>query len=208
LIENFKNIKPHSSEKVVVRLISFLEKELPQFTLSEAYKKNYQKAFYHNEKQCSSAIAVFISKYRNGYSCIPEINQRGTSSGDLGFYFNNDLIFIVEAKVLPTPLTHARNEFEYVHGKGAGIERFKQGLHGIDFQHKDLRVNGMFAYIKNNEFLYWFKKVNQWILDAKWDNSEILRKGYFSSIAKLKSTHIRIKSGEQVVLHHFWIKIS
>ena len=117
------------------------------------------------------------------------------------------LIFTIEAKLLPTPVTGSkRNEFEYVYGKGGGIQRFKDGNHGVDNQDSYLLENAIIAYIKENDFDFWLETINTWILAAKWDKSELLKADYFKIIAKLKSIHSGVNSSE-VNLHHFWVNV-
>jgi hypothetical protein len=65
----------------------------------------------------------------------------------------------------------------------------------------------MIAYIKENDFEYWFSKVNQWVLDANWGEAEQLEKIYFKSIGKLFSRHTRQKTVD-VSLYHFWIYVN
>ncbi|MCI0513785.1 hypothetical protein L0128_11270, partial [candidate division KSB1 bacterium] len=100
-----------------------------------------------------------------------------------------------------------RAEHEYVYGKGAGIQRFKDGFHGIDNRGNPLSDNGMIAYITEKDFEYWLSKINQWILDAQWSDSEQLTKIYFTTIAKLFSQHPR-QATTALRLHHFWIEVN
>lgn len=53
---------------------------------------------------------------------------------------------------------------------------------------------------------FWLDKVNQWVLDIKWNEAEKLQKIYFGVYAKLHSTH-GLQNQEDIVLHHFWINI-
>jgi hypothetical protein len=132
--------------------------------------------------------------------------QKGSHSIDIGVYQGSNLIFTIETKVLPTPKKNQRKEHEYVYGKGAGIQRFRDGFHGVDNQDNPLSENGMIAYIKEKDFEHWFSKVNRWILDAGWNKSEQLQKVYFKSTARLFSEHPREKSSV-ISLYHFWFSI-
>jgi hypothetical protein len=121
-----------------------------------------------------------------------------------------DLIFTIEAKLLPTPKGNSKNlrdEHEYVYGEGAGIQRFKDGNHGRDNLDNILPENAMIGFLKENDFDFWLQKINQWVRDANWVESEILEKIYFKSTGKLKSKHRRSDKSD-LLLHHFWIKVA
>ena len=136
--------------------------------------------------------------------------QNGSSTVDIGIYKGSNLIFTIEAKLLPIPVRGKkgkRKEYEYVHGKGAGIQRFKDNNHGLDNSGNLLVENGLIAFVKQDSFETWFLKINQWILDANWPETEQLQKDYFSQIAKLKSTHKRIDNSK-LILHHFWVNVA
>jgi hypothetical protein len=136
--------------------------------------------------------------------------QSGSHTIDIGVYQGSNLIFTIEAKLLPTPKgtrKKPRAEHEYVYGRGAGIQRFKDGFHGVDNRSKPLSESGIIAYIKEQKFEYWLSKINQWILNARWDKSEQLEKIYFKSIGKLLSKHPR-QEAPDIRLYHFWIYIN
>jgi hypothetical protein len=98
------------------------------------------------------------------------------------------------------------HEQKYVYGKGAGIQRFKDENHGLDHENNLLPECGLIAYVKQNDFQYWFVAINQWIVDASWNGSEKLEIVFINGIARLKSKHIR-KGGSEVLLSHFWLKV-
>ena len=64
----------------------------------------------------------------------------------------------------------------------------------------------MIAYVKENDFEFWHHKVNQWIIDANWNDSEQLQKVYINAIARLRSSHKRSDNTE-VILYHFWVYV-
>ncbi len=115
--------------------------------------------------------------------------------------------FVMEAKRLPTP-TNTR-EKEYVIGKttsgnpNGGIERFKLGKHGIGHSHC-----GMLAFVENEEYQYWLRKINSWIAELYpvWSENEFLE------LQKNHTHHSHCKSKvkrekDEVIIDHFWIKI-
>jgi hypothetical protein len=100
---------------------------------------------------------------------------------DLYFYnleegITNTALFVIEAKILPTP-SPAKREKEYVIGENfkvsgakecnGGIERFKLEKHGFT-----LKESGLIAFIENDNFTNWINKINTWIEDISKINSE------------------------------------
>jgi hypothetical protein len=198
------NPKHKQDRKTIIKnLVMFVEKELPNFPNSQEFIDILEKK--KNENQHSRAFCVFMnSKSKSKYDFQREVSQIANSTVDIGVYKASLLIFLIEAKILPIP---EREEYEYVYGKGGGIQRFKDNKHGLDDKNNLLPENGMIAYIKKEDFDYWLDKVNQWILDAGWSESEKLEKIYFEVIAKLKSKHTRIDNSE-LTLHHFWVYVT
>jgi hypothetical protein len=143
-----------------------------------------------------------ICKSRFYFGC--ENAQKGSSVIDIGVYFGSILIFTIEAKLLPIP---EREEFEYVYGKGGEIQRFKDGKHGVDNSNNFLPENGMISYIKEKDFDYWFDKINQWIVEAGWHESEKLTQKYPNQNDKYESKHHRIDNSF-LKLHHFWVSVT
>lgn len=202
----FREIAPNSSVIPLQELLEYIESELPKFVGSHTFDKIMVKK--KNEIQHSAAFSAYMMKKQDRFTFMNEFPQRGSSKVDVAVIdkITDDIFFTIEAKVLPTPKDALRSEHEYVYGKGAGIQRFKEEFHGVDYQDSPLSENGMIAYIKENDFEYWLSKVNQWILDAQWNKSEQLEKIYFKSIAKLFSKHPRPKTSD-VSLYHFWIYV-
>ena len=199
-IKGFKELEPNT---LVRELIQYIEKELPSFPTSQEFKDNWIKK---NEDKYSSVFVIFMTNQcKSNFYFKSENPQKGSHTIDIGVYKGSVLIFTIEAKILPTP--KPRIEHEYVYGKGAGIQRFKECKHGLDNSNNPLPESGMLAYIKDNDYDYYHKKVNQWILDATWDKSEQLEKISFNAIGKLKSKHKRISDSSEFILHHFWIKV-
>ena len=206
----FSQIDEGCSNQAILNLVEYIEKTLPDFPNSQEFVDILEKK--KNENQHSLSFCAYMTnKCKSAYYFGRENSQRGSYTIDIGIYQGSNLIFTIEAKLLPTPKgtkKKPRAEHEYVYGKGAGIQRFRDGFHGVDNQDTPLSENGMIAYIKEKNFEYWFSKVNQWVLDAQWDKSEQLEKIYFKSIGKLFSKHPRQKASNDVSLYHFWIYVN
>ena len=205
----FSEIEEGSSNQAILNLVEYIEKTLPDFPHSQEFVDILEKK--KNENQHSQSFCVYMTnKCKSKYYFGRENAQKGSYAIDIGIYQGSNLIFTIEAKLLPTPKgtkKEPRAEYEYVYGKGAGIQRFRDGFHGVDNQDNPLFENGMIAYIKENDFDYWFSKVNKWVNDAQWDKSEQLDKLYFKTIGKLFSKHPRQKAPD-VSLYHFWIYVN
>jgi hypothetical protein len=199
----FQELEPNT---VVADLVSYLEEQLPDFPDSSEFLNILSKK--KNENQHSLSFCVFMTNRSNQrYYFGRENAQKGSSVIDIGVYLGSVLIFTIEAKILPIPLiSSTRFEHEYIYGNGAGIQRFKDGNHGVDNEDNLLAENGLIAYIKENDFQYWLDKSNAWITEANWESSEYLQPNYFDKIGKLKSTHER-KDKSAVTLHHFWVNV-
>lgn len=206
---NLKNFKELSPNRIVEELISYISNELPNFTTSWEFKNILSKK--KNENQHSTAFCVFMTNKCSSKFCFQRENaQRGPSVIDIGVYFGSNLIFTIEAKLLPTPKgtkKNPRNEHEYVYGNGAGIERFKKEKHGYDNNDTPLSENAMIGYIKERDSNFWLKKVNQWIIDAQWKKSEQLKPIPLATSIVFKSKHNRI-NGLEFILYHFWLEVT
>jgi hypothetical protein len=210
-IKGFREFEPNT---LVEELVEYIEKQLPHFVKSQTFDKIM--VIKKNEVQHSTAFVVFMMKHQDKFTFVPEAPQTGSYKIDVAVVdkFSDDIIFTIEAKILPTPIKKGnkkRAESEYVYAtngeNGAGLERFRNGYHGLDWNENPLPESGMIAYIKENDFNFWFDKINQWVIDASWGESEKLEEIYFESIAKLKSKHIRVDNSE-VILHHFWVHVA
>lgn len=209
-IKTFKVLLPSPK---LPRLTKLIESKLSAFVASITFNKIMVKK--KGETQHSTAFSLFMGKKQELFAFQNEIFQKGNHKIDVGVYDQDtdELIFTIEAKVLPTPKgskNDPRDDHEYVYrniGKGAGIERFKNSVHGLDTNEDFLPENGMIAYIKEQDFDYWHCKVNLWITGgAKWDISEILNLKYPNRDDIFISTHSRT-DGSTVILHHFWVKV-
>ncbi|MDB5124858.1 MAG: hypothetical protein JWP94_2987 [Mucilaginibacter sp.] len=204
-IRSFQVIQPNN---LVNDITQYIEKQLPLFVTSAEFIDITK--VKKNENQHSTAFCVYMTNNcKNKFYFNRENAQKGSSTIDIGVYSGSKLIFTIEAKVLPTPEGTSKNPrlvHEYVYGKGAGIQRFKTGHHGLDDWNNLLSENGMIAYIKEKGFTHWHIQVNQWITDALWPDTELLQKVYFNQTAKLMSKHVR-EDHTNLTLHHFWINV-
>ncbi len=202
-IETFRELKPN---KVVHQLVTMISDGVVFFSSSKEFSAVLAKK--KNENQHSTAFCLFMTNScKSKFYFNRENAQKGSSTVDIGVYKGAILIFVIEAKILPTPegsTQHPRYEYEYVYGKGAAIQRFKDIKHGVDNEDIPFSDSGVIAFIKDNDFEFWFKKVNQWISDAKWDKAEQLQKISINTTATLLSTHIRTDR-TMIRLHHFWV---
>lgn len=205
-INTFRELKPN---KLIQQLIVTISNELPHFPSSDEFKEVLAKK--KNENQHSTAFCLYMTNScKSKFYFSRENAQKGSRTIDIGIYKGAVLIFVIEAKLLPTPegtKEKPRYEHEYVHGKGAGIQRFKDGQHGFDNQDSPFSDSGMLAFIKENDFDFWLTKVNQWITDAKWGSSEQLKKVSIDKTGILLSAHSR-QDGSKIRLHHFWVSVS
>lgn len=123
---------------------------------------------------------------------------------------SHEPLYIVEAKILPTPYsTKNREETEYVYYKNSekfgGIERFKTEKHG-----KGISKCGMLAFIKSESYEYWFGKINEWIDDAtllensNWDKSEKLLN--LNSDFNFHKSKVN-RENSILELNHFWVRL-
>lgn len=121
---------------------------------------------------------------------------------------SHEPLFIVEAKILPTPKpSKEREATEYVFykqvKKQGGIERFKKEKHG-----KGLSECGMLAFIKNENYQYWFSEINNWIDEISLEKNTLWNKNERLLNQNLEfNYHISEVKREKdtLKLHHFWL---
>ncbi|MBN8682005.1 MAG: hypothetical protein J0L99_05110 [Chitinophagales bacterium] len=205
-IETFRELSPN---KLVEDLLVIIGRDLDDFPVSQEFQEVLR--LKKNENQHSTAYCLFMTNScQSRYYFCRENAQKGSSTVDIAVYKGVHVIFVIEAKVLPTPKSTSnkiRNEYEYVYGKGAAIQRFKDLEHGLDNQNIPLADSGVMAFIKNGSINSWYIKINQWIRDATWNDVEQIKMlTQLATSAKLISVHTR-KNGSSIRLHHFWIKV-
>ncbi|HZY81189.1 MAG TPA: hypothetical protein VFE50_16810 [Cyclobacteriaceae bacterium] len=204
-IGSFKQLEPN---RVVNDLYAYVGKELSGFTASDEFKENL--TLKRNENHHSEILCLFLtSKCKSRFYFARETSQKGSSTVDIGVYLGTTLICTMEAKILPTPKgtrKRPRLEHEYVHGPGAGIQRYKDEKHGLDHRNKLFDNGSMIAYVKKHDFNHWHAKINEWIKDAGWASEESLEIIELGAIGHLKSRHKRVNKSF-IDLRHFWVII-
>ncbi|MCY1662586.1 hypothetical protein [Chryseobacterium sp. SL1] len=205
-LSNFKMLKPNNQ---INNLVEFIDSHLDKFPDSTEFFELLEKK--KNENQHSLSFCLYMTKKCNcDFYFARENSQRGSTVIDIGVYKGSNLIFTIEAKVLPTPAgttATPRNVYEYVYGRGGGIQRFKDGKHGVDNHDNLLPDNGMIAYVKDKAFPYWHNQINQWIVEAGWDKNEKLKLRDLTSDNKYISIH-KLNDSTTVKLYHFWINVN
>ena len=205
-IIDFQELSPNN---VIKDLVLFISREIPSFLSSKEAKNILVKK--KNENQHSTAFCVFMTNRSKAKFCFQRENaQKRNSVVDIGVYYGANLIFTMESKLLPTPLgtkKQPRYEHEYVYGNGAGIERFKNEKHGYDNADNPLLENAMIGFVLENAIDFWFEKINHWIVDAKWNETEIIQKSFISDFEIFKSRHKR-NDNSYVILYHFLIDLN
>lgn len=181
----------------IISLLNFLELHLPNFSEKMKITKGI------DERILNQKLLRFFTGQNSLFVFIPENldeNRKNISKPDFGVYekikvadYNQQRFFDIECKRL-----YDKNKKEYVWGKTGGIQRFKENKHGVD-----LPFSAMIGYVEIENFDFWHKKVNSWILDKE----ERLKLTEIYKIAKLKSTHIRNKEKTKIALTHFWLSI-
>ncbi|MBL7815983.1 MAG: hypothetical protein JNL70_13285 [Saprospiraceae bacterium] len=216
----FENIKKGSSTtEYVEKLITFIEKYLPDFP-TESNSKPEQ-----NENDLSENLYKYLTRkakfnpenQQYPFEFQPEKSQKKPQTKghskriDIATRLNTldvnmEVIYCIEAKKLPTDKVGGVREKEYVSGKGGAIDRFKREEHGLDDNGELIHRNGIIAYVTENSFDHWHININRWISECGWLSTEALKKEYFKEVAKLLSLHFYV-SGYSLHLDHFWVII-
>ena len=203
---------PPSASRLYVVLVLFISKTIDGF-----------RPLIDNPAE--DAITADLSRYFNQHakkSHLPFEFVNQDLKADIGVHGsayipeNSKKFCWIEAKRLPTPNERNRDEREYVFvdhtqykGNG-GIERFKLNKHG-----EDLPVSIMLGYVQENDFEWWFDKVNKWLGEystkSPFHNLEYLQK-YGEVSGRYYSRHERYSTKKHkwispFDLYHFWIKV-
>lgn len=221
-----ENQSPFTSAKGKFSFKKFTAKDKIIKSIFETYEpflkvlKTHKNRNLGNEKQLTQEFIIQndiqLSKYslpiriHNEYSD----NFHGTK-GIPDFAFlpliegqSHEPLFIVEAKILPTPKpSKEREETEYVFykqdKKQGGIERFKNEKHG-----KGVAECGMLAFIKKGDYQFWFSEINSWIEEVSleenylWNKSEKLLNQNLEFNYNISEVN---REKDTLKLHHFWL---
>ena len=105
------------------------------------------------------------------------------------------------------PKYKTESEEEYVVGKSStnnpsgGIERYKLGIHG----NKNLRNNGMLAYIENKSVKEWLQIVNNKITKEFPQDSPLI---LTDNTNEYISVHTYVSHEGFFTMYHFWIDLN
>jgi len=192
-----------SASGKVNSVLNFLESNLFEFTLkfeiiedTDEWKLN-EELFSFLEINSRKYCFQFIPEYRYKNKSKPDFGIKEVKTDENGYLVydsKSEHLFDIECKRLYNP-----NIKQYVNGNTGGIQRFKANKHGVD-----LPQSAMIGYVETNDFNFWHKKVNSWIMDS----NEHLKMLKNNNIAKLESEHQRSGSKiSKIKLTHFWLKI-
>ncbi|MBB1073234.1 hypothetical protein HUU62_02250 [Rhodoferax sp. 4810] len=127
---------------------------------------------------------------------------------------DQDIIFPIECKRLPTPKEKDRDEREYVisgTSSTGGIQRFKAGHHASAHN-----FAAMIGYIQSDSFTNWGNRINHWIDElvvaqtVGWDSSDRIvpiSSSDGAEVSAFVSNHARTSGLPIIELHHLWIKL-
>ena len=196
------------SDQHTESILFFLEKYLPAFVEEIKLLEN------ERENSINSQLSLFLNSCvlsENSFRFLFDRESPDSKSPEditvnkkTGQRFLK--IFVIECKRLPAPPPSHREQ-EYVAGKGAGIQRFKELQQGKHFS-----TAAMVGYVEKENFSYWFKQMNFWIEELTkqpenilWSKKDKLQKEYErEKVAKYKSENSRT-NGTNIHLIHFWI---
>ncbi len=183
------------------------KKHILKFTHKNLNEEELTQEFVNLLRRETTDLSFLISNEKK------DIYQLTKGKSDFYFYpkeqeATTESFFDVEAKILTDRFPKSR-EKEYVIGdsKNGGIERYKNEQHG-----KGLEKCGMIGFIEKENFEYWLKEVNKWIVELTtknsfWEKSEILKKVQLNNDYSLFVSKTKRKTKSDLKLNHFWIKI-
>jgi hypothetical protein len=203
ILHDFKMTKDENENGITNRLCKMLEFKKPPEYPFFFHHQNIESA----KQNTSTDFAVFGT-----YSYVRQLNFADNGEAPALIKF--------EAKRLINNLPK-RREREYVIGdykqgkqirNSGGIERFKNGRHGIDIIHACI-----IGYIQSDSFVFWKGKIDRFVQDEinnphdqslSWDNDDFLKfiksdNNIYECVSKPKR-----KSGCSIDLRHIWIELN
>jgi hypothetical protein len=221
-IQRFQNIgKGKSSDSTdIAELLQIFDENFPLFVHSSTYMRDIFSG--SDENHYTETLIKFLEELRlDKFAFKQQIKQQGKRTSDIGIHLRADsefYIFCIEAKFLP----HSPND--YVVGEYAAIKRFKNSEHGISNTNPaksfPLPQNGIVAYITEKTFTHHQNVVNKQIatlsqknlpdqFQLMWHSTEFLQPIPTGTVAmsRFVSNHTR-GDGTNLMLHHYWIRIS
>jgi hypothetical protein len=208
----------------ILKIIGFIYQQLP------VWRDDPERKYEQSEPELNPQLCKFLDiqarsllpmfkfnheepQFSNRHADL-SVTPVNTISLGVRSYTKYDPVLVIECKRLPAP--SADREKEYVTGtdpnkKSGGIQRFKLGLHGREFD-----MAAMVGYVQAQTFQEWHKKINGWLSELKnsttkdgcvWADDEILNlieEDAAKGVSNYHSTHCRV-SGKKIELHHLWI---
>ncbi len=209
-----------SRNKILSLVVELMKKTVPHF-------KNYILKDFHKKKKLNEdeftqffvEQLMILSRQENKYPFLINSQCRDVyhlSKGIPDIYFftyeqgkSTEPIFLVECKRLPAPSKNREKEYVIGNNNNGGIERYKTEKHG-----KGLKESGLLAFVEKENFPYWKKKINKWIVDiasenASWSEDEVLSEVENKiDYCLLKSLAYRKKTNIKINLTHLWINLN
>jgi hypothetical protein len=181
--------------------------------------------FLNQKSRTEETIFQFVSQDLEEESTgVVDIGIYSSSSQgaffDAIYYSDDKRYFCFEAKILGVNDNQRIKEYVIGHRKNGkyipcgGIERYKRCIHGAE-----LTNAALIGYMKRDNYDFWFRKINQWILELSeesefWSDRELLQSYNMPqdlSFARYFSTHKREDkegiSRPDINLNHIWMKI-
>ncbi|WP_405572959.1 hypothetical protein [Winogradskyella sp. Asnod2-B02-A] len=219
---SISNIPNPSIKKgsIHTKLIEFIEATLYKFqnqfkgeinTSEEVLNEHLGKTFsYYSKTHPFIFQAETIQKQKKG-------QNRKVDIGVFKHYADHNPFFTIEAKRLSNSIRNNRKK-EYVVGDDptkftGGIERFKHNLHGVN-----LSNSAIIGYVQNEDLKFWYKSVNEWILELilgkiksplKWNfNDALYNTCNFADLrcAKFNSESEKIDK-TRISLSHYFVNL-
>ncbi|MCC5944088.1 MAG: hypothetical protein JJT94_04085 [Bernardetiaceae bacterium] len=224
---NYQN----QNQKLIARLVSFIDTALKNFTSSDDYLEQYVNNSEANENTLTSALRYYLDiRSRAELSAIllfgSQEQQKSSNSGkgskrtvDIAIktaHSKGYWIYCLEAKWIDAN--------DYVTTNTGAIKRFKKCEHGLSSENPNNAIplveNGIVAYIKTDiAHINFLSKINSNIkklanqyhlkkdkFGLNWQKAEILTANPPSQSNKYISQHVRIDNSN-LILHHFWVEV-
>jgi hypothetical protein len=202
-------------KQIILKVINFLDVNIYNFP--EYYKHSFK--VRENEKAINSCLGTFLNNiHQNDIETFRFYFDKDTQVEDsnhepdfgvmlAGEKGRSKAFFHIECKRLPA--RDKQNEKEYVEGELGGIQRFKKGNHGSDFEY-----SAIVGYIEKESNQYWFSLINSWIKALIfgqpnfWKECDILIPVNEDKFDRYISNNFRYNKQNNIQLHHYWISIN
>jgi len=190
-------------------LISYKRtKSLDEEGFSQEYVTALNRCLINNQKGIL-AVPEYKDFYTVGANPVKRVDIAFVSSVQGASKIK---LYTVEGKRLPTGT--GNREKEYIYGffssgsPSGGVQRFKTGDHGYG-----LPKSALLGYVEENDFSYWHKTINNWIVDkaeelpGEWKKDEQLQKLDIDSNQNCSISHsLAYRESDIIDLFHLWVK--